>query len=210
MLFRHRMERRINLYAENTRYLEMKRKIVQKGRSKAMHDSALSRTLKVCKTHGRYRFEVGVPSLFEEQTTSRIRIVNGVEKYVREAKPIQEEERASGKGRDQNGNRHQQAIGTLFRLNTEKWIDMKRSKDPYCFMMSKFITQLLRHKEVGREEDARVLYDRIVEKCKEVLSEDSRYWSDEEKPKSNMAPHWSAEKWIDVLSKGGGQKKRFQ
>ena len=25
-----------------------------------------------------------------------------------------------------------------------------------------------------------------------------------------MAPHWSAEKWTDVLSKGGGQKKRFQ
>ena len=25
-----------------------------------------------------------------------------------------------------------------------------------------------------------------------------------------MAPHWSAQKWIDVLAKGGGQKKRFQ
>ena len=25
-----------------------------------------------------------------------------------------------------------------------------------------------------------------------------------------MVPHWSAEKWIDALSKGGGQKKRFQ
>ena len=44
MLFRHRMERRIDLDAENTHYLEMKRKIVQKGGSKAMHDSALSRT----------------------------------------------------------------------------------------------------------------------------------------------------------------------
>ena len=76
--------------------------------------------------------------------------------------------------------------------------------------MSRFITQLLRHKEVGREEDAGVPYARIVEKCKEVLSEDSRYWSDEVKQKFNMAPHWSAEKWIDGLSKGGGQKKRFQ
>ena len=52
--------------------------------------------IKVCKTHGRHSVEVKVPSLFEDQTTSRIRIVNGVEKYVREAKPIQEEERASG------------------------------------------------------------------------------------------------------------------
>ena len=45
--------------------------------------------------------------------------------------------------------------------------------------MSKFMTQLLRHKEVGREEDAGVPYCRIVDKCKEVLSDDSRYWSDE-------------------------------
>ena len=51
--------------------------------------------IKVCKTHGRDSVEV-VPSLFEDQTTSWIRIVNGVEKYVREAVPIQEE-RASGK-----------------------------------------------------------------------------------------------------------------
>ena len=72
------------------------------------------------------------------------------------------------------------------------------------------ITQLLRHKEVGREEDAGVPNDRIVEKCKEVLSEDSRYWSDELKQYLEMAPHWSAEKWVDVLSTGGGQKKRFQ
>ena len=28
--------------------------------------------------------------------------------------------------------------------------------------------------------------------------------------RNNMAPYWSAGKWIDVLSKGGGQKKRFQ
>ena len=66
-------------------------------------------------------------------------------------------------------------------MEQRKWIDIevKRSKDPYCFQMSKFITQLLRHKEIGRAEDAGVLYDRVVDKCKEVLSEDSRYWSDE-------------------------------
>ena len=53
--------------------------------------------IKVCKTHGRYSVEVKVSSLFEDQTTSWTMIVNGVEKYVREAMPIQEEERASGK-----------------------------------------------------------------------------------------------------------------
>ena len=50
----------------------------------------------------------------------------------------------------------------------------------------------------------------IAEKGKEILSEDSGYWSKEEKQNLKMAPHWSAQKWIDVLSKGGGQKKRFQ
>ena len=76
--------------------------------------------------------------------------------------------------------------------------------------MSQFITQLLRHKEVGREEDDGVPDDQIVDKCKDVLSEDSRYWSDEAKEKMSMAPYWSADKWMDVLSEGGGQKTRFQ
>ena len=51
----------------------------------------------VSETHGRYSVEVKVPSLFEDKTTSWIRIVNGVENDVREAMPIQEEERASVK-----------------------------------------------------------------------------------------------------------------
>ena len=87
---------------------------------------------------------------------------------------------------------------------------MQKSRDHYCFQMSKFITQFLRHKEVGREEDAGVPYDRIIEKCNEKLSKDSRYWPNEVKQDLKMAPHWSAQKWIDVLAKGGGQKKRFQ
>ena len=53
--------------------------------------------IKVCKTIGRYSVEDKVPSLFEDQNTSWIRIVSGVEKYVRETMPIQEEERASGR-----------------------------------------------------------------------------------------------------------------
>ena len=169
--------------------------------------------MKVCKTLGRYSVEVKVPSLFEDQTTSWIRIVGGVEKYVREAMPIQEEEKASGKPAAK-------ARPTLKPALTSNWIfipmeqrklidiEVKRSEDHYGFQMSKFITQLLRHTEVRTEEDAEVPYDRIVEKSKEVLSEDSRYWSDEIKEKFCTAPHWSAEKWIDVLSKGGGPKKK--
>ena len=84
---------------------------------------------------------------------------------------------------------------------------MKSTSERQCRSKKK---KELRGKEVGREEDARVPYCRFVEKCKEVLSEDSRYWSDEVKQDLKMAPYLSAEKWMDVLSKGGGQKKRFQ
>ena len=74
--------------------------------------------------------------------------------------------------------------------------------------LSKFIAQLLRHKEVGREEDAGVPYIRIVDKCKEVVSEDSRYWSDEIKEKLSMAP-WSADKWIDAVQTWWTEEKGF-
>ena len=41
--------------------------------------------------------EFQVQSLFQDQTVSWIRTVNGIDKFVREAMPIQEEEKASGK-----------------------------------------------------------------------------------------------------------------
>ena len=148
----------------------MEKEIVLKGGSKAMHDLALSRTQKVCKEHGRYAIVVVVSSLFEVQTTSWIRIVNGVEKYVREAVPIQEE-RASVKPAAK-ARRILKPSSTsnwnFVPMGQRKWIDIevKRSKDPCCFQMSKFMTQLLRHKEVGREEDAGVRYSRIVDEWK--------------------------------------------
>ena len=53
--------------------------------------------IKVCNHCGRYSIEVQVQSLFQDQTVSWIRIVNGIDKFVREAMPIQEEEKASVK-----------------------------------------------------------------------------------------------------------------
>ena len=136
--------------------------------------------IKVCKTHGRYSVEVKVPSLFEDQTTSWIKIVNGVEKYVREAMPIQEEEGAARKPAAKARpilKPSSTSNWNFIPIEQRKWIDkeVQRSKDRSWFQMSNFITQLLRHKEVGREEDAGVLYDGIVQKCEEVLSEDSRH-----------------------------------
>ena len=149
--------------------------------------------IKVCKTIGRYSVEVKFPFLFEDQTTSGIRIVSGVEKYVRETMPIQEEERASGRPAAKARPMLKPSSTSNpnpIPMRERKWIDIevRKSRDHYCFQMSKFITQLLRHKEFGREEDAGVPHDRIVEKCKEVLSEDSRCWSDEVKQKFKGGP----------------------
>ena len=44
VLFRHQEEKEINLDAENTRCLEIKKELVSKGGSKAMYDLAQSRT----------------------------------------------------------------------------------------------------------------------------------------------------------------------
>ena len=52
--------------------------------------------IKVCNHNGRYSIEVQVQSLFQDQTVSWVRIVNGIDKFVREAMPIPEEEKASG------------------------------------------------------------------------------------------------------------------
>ena len=50
--------------------------------------------IKVCNHCGRYSIEVQVQSLFQDETVSWIGIVNGIDKFVREATPIQEEEKA--------------------------------------------------------------------------------------------------------------------
>ena len=98
MLSHHRKNRRSDLHAENMHYLEKtKRKNVQNGGSEATNDSALSWRKRIVETIGGKNVEVEVPSLFEDQTTSWIKIVIGVQKYVREAMPIQEGEDASGR-----------------------------------------------------------------------------------------------------------------
>ena len=142
--------------------------------------------------------------------------MNGIDKYVREAMPIQEEENVSVKpaakarpilkpssmsGWDSTPMEKRQRID----------IEIQESKDPHCFQVSKFITRLLRHsKQVCREEDGGVNYDLIIDECKKKSLEDPGHWSDEMKKQFAHAPHWPIEKWISVLAKVGGQKKRFQ
>ena len=55
--------------------------------------------IKVCNHNGRYIIEVQVPSLFQDQTVSCTRFVNGIDKFVREAMPIQEGSESFGETR---------------------------------------------------------------------------------------------------------------
>ena len=171
---------------------------------------------KVCKKDGRYSIEVQVQSVFRDQTVSWIKIVNGIDKFLREVMPIQEEEKASGKPAAQARPilEPSSTSGWDFTpMEQRQWVDVEiqESKDPHCFQVSKFIARLLRHsQQVNREEDAGVHYDQIIDEFKKKQSDNAGYWSDEVKKDFVNVLHWSIEKWISVLAKGGGQKKRFQ
>ena len=53
--------------------------------------------IEVCYHADRYSIEVQIPSLFQDNTASWVRIVNGVDKYVTESMRTKEEDIASGK-----------------------------------------------------------------------------------------------------------------
>ena len=129
--------------------------------------------------------------------------------------PIQEEEKAVGKPAAK-------ARPILKPSSTSGWdfthkeqrqcidIETQESNDLY-FQVSKFFTRLLRHSQkVYREADGAVHYDQVIDECKKKQSDNTGHWSDEMKKHFVNAQHWSIEKWVSVLAKGGGQKKRFQ
>ena len=130
--------------------------------------------------------------------------------------PIREEEKASGKSAAKARPilKPSSTSGWDFiPIDQRQWIDIEtqESKDPFCFQVSKFITRLLRHSQkVYREEDGGVHNDQVNDECKKTQSDNTGYWPDEMKKHFVKAPHWSVYKWISVLPKGGGQKKRFQ
>ena len=140
-LFRHQEEKQINLYAENIRCLEIESDVSYGPVS----------DIKVCNKHGRYSIEVQVQSLFKDQTESWIRIVNGIDKFVREAMLIQEEEKASVKPAAKARPILKQSSTSGWDstpMKQRQWIDIEtqESKDPHCFQVSKFFTRLLRHR----------------------------------------------------------------
>ena len=96
-------------------------------------------------------------------------------------------------------------------MEQRQWIviEIQESNDPYCFQVSKFITRLLRHRQkINRQDDGAVHCDQVIDECKKKISDDTRYWSVEMTKQFANAQYWSIDKWISVLAKGGGQKKK--
>ena len=67
--------------------------------------------------------------------------MSGIDKFVREAMPIQEEENASGKP----AAKARPILKPSSTSEQREWIDTEthESKDPHCFQVLKFITRLL-------------------------------------------------------------------
>ena len=129
--------------------------------------------IQACYQDEQYSVEVQVPSLFQDDTVSWVRIVNGVGRYVTESMPTaKEEDKASVKpaAKARPILRPSSTSGwDSTPMEQRKWIDIEieESEDPYFFQVSKFITRLLRHsQQINREEDAGVHYDKVIEECK--------------------------------------------
>ena len=99
-------------------------------------------------------------------------------------------------------------------MEQRQWIDIEiqASKDPHCIKVSKFITRLLRlSQKVQREDDGAVHCDHVIEECKKSFQTIQGIGRTKlSKQQFANIPHWPIDKWISVLAKGGGQKKRFQ
>ena len=97
-----------------------------------------------------------MPSLFEDRSTSWVKIVSGVEQYVREAMPIHEGQETSGKPAAKAKSILKPASTSnpnFIPMTDRRWFDIEvqKAKDQSCHQMSKFIANLLRHREDGRE-----------------------------------------------------------
>ena len=216
VLYRRRMERRINFRAEEYTlprdekencaigWIESDARFGPVSGHKSLQKHTEDRALKVTF----HLYSKIKPLLGLELWTGFEKYVqrgNGRSKKKKELRgnPLQK--------RDQYWNRHQQAIGTFFRWNKESGSTLKW-KDPRTLIASRCQNSLLNYfdtRELVEKKMPEFLMIELFEKCKDVsIRGFSRYWSDEIKEKLSMAPYWSAETWIDVLSKGGGTEEK--
>ena len=198
-LFIQKKDNECNIYAENTRCLEMRRGLVWEdgfARGPVLNITG-------CCRDDRYSIEVQVSISISRQYRSRVRIVNGVVKYVTEAMLTKEEEDTASVKPVAKARPRRMPTVPLTSVSVlvleRKWIDIEtqRSHDHKCYTVSKATTRLLRQDQsVPRGSDGAIHYSDIMEECR--------------KQKFDDASQWSLNDWISILAKGGGAKKRFQ
>ena len=125
----------------------------------------------VCYHQGRYGVEIMTESFFRDRTTSWVRIVNGINKYVTDTSeeiPVASVgDRSTGKTVAQARPRPTPTL-TLSLVSIpyreRKWIDIEPGTFSHgCFEVSKSMVILLRHDEsVHREEDGAVRFDDLA------------------------------------------------
>ena len=143
--------------------------------------------VKVCNHSGRYGIEVKAPSLFQDQTRSWMRIVNGIDN-------LSEKPCRSKRKRKLRGNPLQKRTNTrtvIIPIGQRKWTDIEtqESNDPCCFQVPKFITRLLRHRQgVQREADGAVHYDQVIDECQKKQFDNNEHWSVDTKEGIRQCP----------------------
>ena len=160
--------------------------------------------VKVCLHQRRYGIEILIESLFRDRTVSRVRIVNGVNKYVSETSETISleifEHKVTVKLVAKAKPQPKPAV-TLSSISIpvreRKWIDINPERFRQdCFAVSKAMIRLLRHNpSISREDNGAVRLNDIM-------------W--ESKAKFDGTSQWPTHDWITFLAKGGGPKKRFQ
>ena len=156
--------------------------------------------IKVFYRDEKYSTEVQVPSLFQDNTVSWVRIVNGFDGYVTKSMPTAKEESTASAKPIAKARPRQKPTVTLTSIflflfmkgygSTLKHNDQTINSVSKC---RKHSLDYLRHDQsVLRGIDGAIHYD-IVEECRVKKFDD--------------ASQWLLEDWISTLAKGGGAKK---
>ena len=138
---------------------------------------------KVCHREDQYTVEVLVKSLFQDNTVSWVRIVNGVDKYVTESMLTKEEEDiASGKSIAKARPRQKPTVTLTpvsIPVRERRWTDIEtqRSNHQKCFEASKAVVRLLRHDQtIHRDTDGAIQYNDIIEGCIKKMVDGAAQW----------------------------------
>ena len=184
ILLRQKMDNRCNIYAENTRCLEMKKETLLKGCILKNTRIGPVLNIKVCYHDDQYSIEVQIPSLFEDNTFSWVRIMNCVDTYVTESALTKKEEDTALVNPIATARPRQKPTGTLTtRFYSCSWKRIDQywnatiTHDHKSYEVSKAMTPLLRHDQsVPRGSDGAIHYSDIIEEIS-VLRESKLFQS---------------------------------